>query len=109
MSPPLTRQCPLPRAVTVTAVEDDVGVVARPVRRAKLEEGFDLGLQSIQGHAAGGIVAAENLYQVVGEEALHVVQHARRAPVELLHLVRRKQHGLTIRTAREITREEDRG
>ena len=83
--------------------------MARPVCGAKLKEGFDLGLQSIQGHAAGGKVAAENLYQVVGKEALHVVQHACRAPVELLHLVRRQQHGLTIRTTREITREEDRG
>lgn len=96
---PLTCQRPLPRAVSVTAVEDHVGVVAGPVRRAKLQEGFDLGLQSLQGHPTGGVVAAKSLNEVVGEEALHTVQHARRAPVQLLHLVRRQQHGLTVGTA----------
>lgn len=83
----------------MSAVEDDVGVVARPVARPQLQEGFDLGLQSLQRHAAGGVVAAERLDEVVREEALHAVQHPRGAPVELLHLVRRQQHGLAVRAA----------
>lgn len=85
----------------MTAVEDHVGVVARPIRRAKLQEGFDLGLQSLLGHPAGGIVAAKSLNQVVAEEALHIVQHACRAPVQLQHLAWRQQHGLAVWTARQ--------
>ena len=85
----------------MAAVEDHVGVVAGPVCRAKLQEGFDLGLQSLQGHAAGGVVAAKSLNEVVGEEALHAGQHACRAPVQLLYLVRRQQHGLTVGTVRQ--------
>lgn len=83
------------------AVEDHVGVVARPVCCAKLQERFDLGLQRLQGHPTGGIVAAKSLNQVVGEKALHIVQHACRAPVQLLHLAWRQQRGLTVRTARQ--------
>lgn len=101
---PLTCQRPLSRSVGVTAVEDHVGVVARPVTSAELQEGFDLGPQSLQGHSAGGIIATESVNQVVGEETLHVVQHACRAHVQLLHLIWRQQHGLTVRTTRETQR-----
>ena len=92
----------------MTAVEDHVGVVARPVCCAKLQEGFDLGLQGLLGHPAGGILAVKSLDQVVGEEPLHAVQHARRALVERLHLVWRQQQGLTVRTAgqRKINQQE---
>lgn len=80
----------------VPAVEDQVGVVARPVVRAQLQEGAQLGQQGLQRDAAGGVVAAERLHHVVGEEALHVVEHPRGAQVELLHLVRGQESGLAI-------------
>jgi len=84
--------------VTVAAVEDHVGVVARSVCRLELKESRDLGLQRLLGHAAAGVVAAEGLDEVVGEEALDLVQHARGALVQLLDLARRQQHGLAVQT-----------
>lgn len=80
----------------VPAVEDQVGVVTRPVVRAELQKGSQLGQQGLQRDAAGGVVAAERLDHVVGEEALHVVEHPRGAQVELLHLVRWQESGLAI-------------
>lgn len=71
--------------------------MARAVCCAQLQEGFHLGLQSLKSHPTGGIVAAEGLDQMVGEETLHVVQHACGASVHFLHLVWRQQHGLTVR------------
>ncbi|TNN86698.1 hypothetical protein EYF80_002881 [Liparis tanakae] len=70
------------------AVENQVGVVARPVISPELQEAAQLGLHGLQRDAAGGVVAAERLDHVVGEEALHVVQHPRRAQVQLLDLLR---------------------
>lgn len=93
----LTGQSPGARPLLrVAAVEDQVGVVARAVLGAQLQEGSQLGLQGLQRHAAGGVVAAEGAHHVVGEEALHVVEHGRGAQVELLHLVWRQQRGLAV-------------
>lgn len=85
----------------VTTVEDHIGIMSRPICSTELQEGFDLCLQSLQEHPTGGVIAAEILNQVVGEEALHVVQHAGGTHVQLLHLTWRQQHGLAIRTTRE--------
>lgn len=85
----------------MTAVEDQVGVVARAVLGAQLQEGAQLGLQGLQRHAAGGVVAAKRAHHVVGEEALHVVEHGGGAQVELLHLVGRQQRGLAVGAAGE--------
>lgn len=82
----------------MATVEDYVGVVAWAVWGTEVQKGFHLGLQSLQGYPAGGIVTAKRLNQVVGKEALHVVQHTRRAPVQLVHLAWRQQHRLTVRT-----------
>lgn len=82
----------------MAAVEDDVGVVARSVRRAQLKEGLDLGPQGLPGHSGGGVVAAEGLDEVVGEEALDAVQHAHGALAQLLHLARGQQRGLALQT-----------
>ena len=93
----LTCQSPLPGAVRVSAVVQHVGVVARAVgRRPLLQEPVQLGLHGLQAQPAGGVVAAEVLDHVVGEEELHLVQHVRGALVELLHLVRGQQHGLAV-------------
>lgn len=70
----------------MSTVEDNVGVMTRPVCCAKLQERFDLCLQSLQSHSAGEIVAAKCLNQVLGKEALDIGQHAHRTSVELLHL-----------------------
>lgn len=59
------------------AVENQIGVVAGPVISTKLQEAAQLRLHGLQRDAAGGVVAAERLDHVVGEEALHVVQHPR--------------------------------
>lgn len=109
MGATLTCQCPLSRAMCVTTVEDHVSVVARPVCRAELQEGFDLGLQSLHGHPARWIVAAVIFNHVVGEEALHVVQHARGALVQLVHLTRGQQHGLTVGTTGRREEEQEDG
>lgn len=93
----------------VPAVEDQVGVVARPVVRAKLQEGSQLGEQGLQRDAAGGVVAAERLDHVVGEEALHVVEHPCGAQVELLHLVRWQESGLAIGAGQKTERGEGGG
>lgn len=86
----------------VAAVEQDVGIVARPVRRVHLQEGAELGVQRVPRHAAAGVITAVRLNHVVREEALHVVQHACGAQVQLLHLVRGQQGGLTIHTEKQI-------
>lgn len=94
----LTSQSPSAGAfVGMAAVEDQVGVVARPFGGANVQEVAQLGLQGVQRDAAGGVVAAEGVDHVVGEEALHAVQHARGAHVELLHLLRGQQGGLAVR------------
>lgn len=73
----------------VPAVENQIRVVAGPVFCAQLQKVAQLRLQGLQRNSAGGVVAAERLDHVVGEEALHVVQHTRGTQVQLLHLLRR--------------------
>lgn len=98
----LTSQSPGPRAfVSVPAVEDQIGVMTRPICRTELQKAAQLGLQRVQGDAAGGVVAAERLDHVVREQALHVVQHARGAQVQLLHLLGWQERGLTTGTRRK--------
>ena len=81
----------------MSAVVQHVGVVARAVgRRPLLQEPVQLGLHGLQAQPAGGVVAAEVLDHVVGEEELYLVEHVRVALVELLHLVRGQQHGLAV-------------
>lgn len=93
----LTSQSPSAGAfVRVAAVENQVGVVTRPLGGARLQEVAQLGLQGVQRDAAGGVVAAEGVDHVVGEEALHVVQHARGAQVELLHLLGGQEGRLAV-------------
>lgn len=79
---PLTGQSPGASAfVCVPTVENQIGVMAWPVCCAKLQEVVQLGLQSLQCDATGGVVATECLDHVVGEETLHVVQHTGGAQV----------------------------
>lgn len=73
----------------VTTVENQIRVVAGPVFCAQLQKAAQLRLQGLQRNSAGGVVAAERLDHVVGEEALHVVQHTSGAQVQLLHLLGR--------------------
>lgn len=87
----------------MATVEDQVGVVTGAVLGAQLQEGAQLGLQGLQRHAAGGVVAAERAHHVVGEEALHVVEHGSGAQVELLHLVGWQQRWLAVRAGGETT------
>lgn len=84
----------------VAAVEKDVGVVARPVHRLRLQEGADLGVQRVPRHATAGVIAAMNLHHIVREEVLHVVQHACGALVQLLHLIWGQQGGQSIHTGK---------
>lgn len=83
--------------------------MAGPVSGAYLQKVAQLGLQGVQRDAAGGVVAAERVHHVVGEEALHVVQHARGAQVELLHLLRRQEGGLAIGAADREQKAGERG
>lgn len=97
ISEALTSQSPSAGAFEcVPAVVHQVGVVPGPVGGAYLQKVAQLGLQGVQRDAAGRVVAAESVDHVVGEEALHVVQHARGAQVELLHLLWRQEGGLAI-------------
>ena len=80
----------------MSAVVHHVGVVARAVGGPQLQEAPQLALHGLQAQPSGGVVAAEVLDHVVGEEELHLVQHARGALVQLLHLVRWQQHGLAV-------------
>lgn len=97
ISESLTSQSPRAGAfVRVPAVENQVGVVPGPVGGTYLQKAAQLGLQGVQHDAAGRVVAAESVDHVVGEEALHVVQHARGAQVELLHLLGWQEGGLAI-------------
>lgn len=78
----LTSQSPGPSAfVCVPTVENQIGVMAWPVCSSKLHKVAQLGVHGLQCDAAGGVVAAECLDHVVGEETLHVVQHSRGAQV----------------------------
>ena len=83
------------------AVEDQIGVVSGPVHSVALQKVPQLGHHCLQGDAAGGVVAAERLDHVVGEEALHAVQHARGALVQLLHLLRWEESGLAVGTGQK--------
>jgi len=74
--------------VRVPAVEQQVGVVARAVGGAQLQEGTQLGLRRVQRDARRGVVTAERLHHVVGEEALHGAQDARGAQVGRLRPLR---------------------
>ena len=67
-----------------------------PIGGTYLQKVAQLGLQGVQRDATGRVVAAESVNHVVGEEALHVVEHARGAHVELLNLLRRQEGGLAI-------------
>lgn len=86
----------------MSAVEDQVGVVSGAVLGAQLQEGAQFALQRIHCHPASGVVAAERAHHVVGEEALHVVEHGGGAQVELLHLVGWQQRGLAVGAGWEI-------
>lgn len=70
--------------------------MAGSVFRPELQEAAQLGQHGLQRDPAGGVVTTERLDHVVGEEALHVVQHPRGAHVELLHLLRGQEGGLPI-------------
>lgn len=94
----LTYESPLSGAVRVAAVEQHVRVVAWPVHRVRLHEGAELRVQHAPRHATAGIITPTRVHHVVGEEALHIVQHACGAQVQLLHLVRGQQGGLSIHT-----------
>lgn len=59
-----------------------------PICSTTLQKVTHLCLNSVEGNAAGGVVTAERLNHVVGEKALHVVQHPRGAQVQLLLLLR---------------------
>lgn len=85
----------------VAAVEQYVRVVAWPVTRLRLQEGAELRAQHVPCHAAAGVITAMGIHHVVREKALHVVQHACGAQVQLLHLVRGQQGGLFIHTGTE--------
>lgn len=80
----------------VATIKEHVGVMPRPVGRVGLHEYAELGLQGFKTQATGGVVTAVRLDHVMGEEALHVVEHPRRAHVKLLHECRGQQGGLTI-------------
>lgn len=92
----LTYESPLSGAVCVATVEQHVRVVAWPVHRVRLHEGAELRAQRVPRHAAAGVITATRVHHVVGEEALHAVQHACGAQVQLLHLVGGQQGGLAI-------------
>lgn len=74
--------------------------MARPVRGATLQKVPQFALHGLQCHAAGRVVAAECLDHVVGEEALHVVEHPGRALVQQQHLLWWEECGLPIATER---------
>lgn len=74
----------------------------RPIGRTRLQEVPQLGLQGVQRDSAGGVVATERVDHVVGEEALHVVEHARGAQVELLHLLGWQEGGLAVGTGERV-------
>lgn len=80
----------------VATVKKHIGVVPWPVGRVGLHEYAELGLQGFQTQPAGGVVATVRLNHVMGEKALHVVEHSRRAQIKLLHMCRRQQGGLSV-------------
>lgn len=85
----LTCQSPCPGAfLCVPTVENQIGIMTGPVCSSTLQKVSQLGLYGLQGNTAGGVVTAERLDHVVGEEALHTVKHTCRTLVQLLHLIR---------------------
>ena len=95
---------PVTTGVCVPTVEDHICVVPGAIGCSALQEGTELGLQALQSHATGGVVAAKRLNHVMGEEALNMVQHGSGAQVQSLHLVRGQESGLAIWTARQRER-----
>lgn len=85
----LTGQSPSPGAfVRVPTVENQIGVMTGSVCCTELQEVAQLCLHGLQRDTTGGVVTTERLDHVVGEEALHVVQHTCGARVQLLYLLR---------------------
>ena len=80
-----TCEGPVPVLVDVAAVVDEVGVEARAVRRLLLEERPQLRLDRAESEAAGRVVAAVVVYEVVGEETLHGVEDVSGSLTQLLH------------------------
>lgn len=85
----------------MATVEYKISVMAWSIYGPKLQKTTQLVQHSLQSQTAGGVVTAKRLHHVVGEEALHTVQHTCGAHVQLLDLLRWQQSGLAIRTVKK--------